>query len=168
MIIYFIALTPCVVYTRDNSDNTAFHVACQRGHLEVTELMLKNSSWLQMDWDGKNSMRKTAFQLACCKGHVKIAEMIMNKSAELKIDLNTNSGPDGYTAFHLACMGGDSEIERSNCTRIVEMLIDQSEYHKIDVTTKTNRGLNGYQIAKRCKNTGVINLIKAKRPCLLV
>ena len=110
---------------------------------------------------------KDCFQLACSKGHLKIAEMIINKSADLKINLNTK-GQDGHSTFQLACMGGDSEIERSNCTKIVEMLIDQSEYHKIDVTTKTNRGHNGYQIAQRCKNTLVINLIKTKMQSLVV
>ena len=61
---------------------------------------------------------KDCFQLACSNGHLKIAEMMINKAADLKINLNTK-GQDGHSAFQLACMGGDLEIERSNCTKVV-------------------------------------------------
>ena len=53
--------------------------------------------------------------------------MLIQKSAEFNIDLNAKD-EDGMTAFHLACTRG-----RKN---IVEMIIDNAESFKIDLTKK--------------------------------
>ena len=128
---------------------------------------MKNSSRLKIDWNGKDVFDTTAFQLVCLKGHLRIAEMIMNNSANLKIDLNMKGGHDGSTAFHFACVGGDSAMETFNCARVVEMIIEQSECHKIDLTSKDDYGQNGYKAAEHYKNIEVIKLIKTKMPSLV-
>ena len=154
--------------TKDNEDSTAFHLACFHGQLEVAKLIMENSSRLKIDWNGKKISDTTAFQLVCLEGHLKIAELIINNSAKLKIDLNMKGGNDGSTAFHLACVGGDSAIKMINSARVVEMLIEQSECHKIDLTVKDEYGQNGYQVAEYFKNIDVIKLIKTKVPSLVI
>ena len=153
---------------KDNGDSTAFWLACYHGQVEIAEMMLENSSRIEMDWDGKNICGTTAFITVCGKGHLKLAEMMMNKSVSLKIDLNNKTSCNRKTAFHFACSGGNSAIQRVNCLRVVEMLIEQSEYHKIDLTAKDRYGRNGYQMAEKWKITEVINLIKFEKPSLVV
>ena len=145
---------------KDIGDSTAFWLACYHGQVEIAKMMLDNSSRIEMDWDGKNICGTTAFQSVCGKGHLKLAEMMINKSVSLKIDLNNKTSCNGKTAFHFACSGGKSAIQRVNCPRIVEMLIEQSECHKIDLTAKDRFGKNGFQMAEKWKNTEVINIIK--------
>ena len=154
--------------TKNNEDSTAFHLACFHGQLEVAKLIMENSSRLKIDWNEKNIFDTTAFQLVCLQGHLKIAELIMNNSTNLKIDLNMKGGNDGSTAFHLACVGGDSAMKTLNCARVVEMLIEQSECHKIDLTVKDEYGQNGYKVAEHFKNIEVIRLIKTKVPSLVI
>ena len=154
--------------TKNKEDSTAFHLACFHGCLEVAKLIIENSSRLKIDWNGKDVFDNTAFQVVCMEGHLKIAEMIMNNSANLKIDLNMKGGHDGSTAFHFACVGGDSAMEMFNCARVVEMIIEQSERHKIDLTAKNDYGQNGYKVAEYYKYTDVMNLIKTKMPSLVV
>ena len=154
--------------TKNNEDSTAFHLACFHGRLEVAKLIMENSSRLKIDWNGKDVFDNTAFQVVCMEGHLKIAKMIINNSANLKIDLNMKGGHDGSTAFHFACVGGDSAMETFNCARVVEMIIEQSQCHKIDLTAKDDYGQNGYKVAEHYKNIEVIKLIKTKMPSLIV
>ena len=77
----------------------------------------------------------------------------------IKIDLN-NKGNYKGTAFHLACIRGN--------IKIVQMMIEKSDRHKIDLTEKDQQGKTGYEIAELFKNTEVVNLIKTKMPSLVV
>ena len=150
----------------DNTDSTAFHLACSEGHLEIAKMILENSSRMKIDLNRKNKTwcaqgGYTAFQLVCLRGYSKIAEIIINKSLELNIDLNPMCD-DGMTVFHLACVG-----PQLGNLRIVEMILEQAECHKIDLTAIERMGMNGYQIAEYYKNTDVINLIKTNMPGLV-
>ena len=150
--------------TKDNRDNTGFHSACFKGHFEIVKMILENSPWLQIDLNKKDIGGCTGFELAIMYGHLNIAEMVIDKSLSLKINLNTTCS-GGLTVFHLACLGSQSDT----CTKIVEMVIEMSEYHKIDLTAKDKRyGETGYQMAEFFKMTEVINLIKNKMPSLVV
>ena len=148
----------------NDCDRTGFHLACYHGHLKLAKMVLKNSQRLKMDLNKKDNCGLTGFHLAILEGHSSIAEMIINKSSGSKIDLNTNTNT-GFTVFHLACVGRPSD-KRS---RIVEMILEFSESHKIDLTAKDKKhGRTGYQLAEFFKNTEVINLIKTKMPSLVV
>ena len=147
----------------DNEECTALHLACHNGHLEVAEMILENSSRLKMDLNRRDIGGYTAFHLACVLGHQKIAEMIMNHSSCLKIEFNTPCN-NGMTIFHSACKGRQSD----NRTKLVKIIIEWSERHKIDLTAKDKYGRNGYHIAESFKNTEVINLIKTKMPGLVM
>ena len=150
--------------TKDNMDSTGFHLACYSGHFEIVKMILKNSSRLQIDLNSRNRGGYTGFQLVILKGYLNIAEMVVNNCSSLKIDLNTRTN-EGMTVFHLACSGSQSE----NRTRIVEMVLELSECHKIDLRAKEkDYGESGYQLAKYFKRTEVVNLIKTKMPSLVV
>ena len=69
-------------------------------------------------------------------GHSKIAEMLTQKSAEFNIDLNAKD-KGGITAFHFACSRGWKII--------VEMIIDNTESFKADLTKKDSLVRTGLQ-----------------------
>ena len=141
---------------------TAFHLACYGGHIKIVKMILENSSRLNFDLNRRDHSGYTAFQLVCLQGYLKIAEMMINQSLPMKIDLNTKCN-HGMTVFHLACVGLPSDDR----TRIVEIILQQSEYHRIDLTAVDDIGQSGYQIAQFYNNTEVINLIKSKVPTLV-
>ena len=88
--------------------------------------------------------------------------MLMKNSAEFNIDLNAkddnNSMTDGWTAFHLACLYGR--------TKIVDMMMDNSELFKLDLVAKDNTGQTGYMLAKHVRKRYVVNLINRKMPSI--
>ena len=149
--------------TKDNHGNTGFHLACSNGHFEIAKMILEQSPMLKINLNEKNKVGYTGFQLAIWKGNLNIAEIIVSKSSSLKIDLNTKSNED-MTVFHLACSGRKSETR----TKIVEMVLELSECHKIDLTAFGKRGQTGYQMAEYFNSTEVINLIKNRMPSLVV
>jgi len=182
---------------KDNDGRTAFHLACLNGHSEIAEMILKNSSNLKIDLNSKDFYDRTAFYAACNNGHSEIAEMIMKNSSELEIDLNSKEN-DGQTAFHVACAYGHSEIaemimkkssalkinlnvkDKYGCTafhlacmyghiRIVDMIIEQSDPLKLDLkAVEDSNGKTGFQMARKCRRTDVVNLIQTKMPSLSV
>ena len=83
----------------------------------------------------------------------------MKNSSELKIDLNTADNC-GLTAFHLACRNGR--------IRIIDMMIEQSEFLELDLKAEDRDDKTGYQLAKYHERTDIVNLIQTKMPCLAV
>ena len=75
----------------------------------------------------------------------------------LFIDLNTKDH-HGMTGFILACYWGRKYI--------VEMLIENSHYFKIDLTAKDNSGCSGYFWAKLKRKEDVIDIIERKMPTI--
>ena len=79
--------------------------------------------------------------------------MLIQKSDELEVDLNIKS-ENAFTAFHWACY--------YNRNGIVEMMIDNAKFYKLDLTAKDNKGRNGFQIAKHMEARKVVKLILKK------
>ena len=91
---------------------TAFHLACEYGNLDVVKLLIQKSTEFNIKLNTKDDFGRTAFHWACIKGHLKIAKLLMRKSSEANIDLNAK---DKYrqTAFHWACSKGQSKVRFS-------------------------------------------------------
>ena len=67
----------------------------------------------------------------------------------------------GNTGFHFACRNGHA--------RIVEMLIDQSEFLNLDLRAISHVwGKTGFQLAVEKNRFDVIDVIKSKMPSLIV
>ena len=116
---------------------TPFLLACEYGHVKIAEMLMKNSTELNIDLNAKTKLQngKTAFQLACEKGQSETTKMLMKNSTNLNIDLNiTDNG--GSTAFHFACKEGHLDI--------VEMLMKSSTNLNIDLNAKDNRGRTAF------------------------
>ena len=120
---------------KNEDGNTAFQLACKKGHSKVAKARIQKSAELNIDLNAKNQHGRTAFHYVCKEGHSDIAEMLMQKSAEFNINLNVKDD-EGITAFHLACSRG-----RKN---IVEMIIDKAKSYKIYLTEIDTFGRTGF------------------------
>ena len=143
-------LTGKGVTSNGRPHRTPFNWACFRGHYKVVELLIEKSNELNVDLiNCRDEGGGTPFLVACKKGHLKVAELLAQNSAE------TNAKTvKGQTAFHLACIYGQTEI--------VEMLMDNAKAYKIDFTAEDERCFTGLQYAISWKRQDVVDLIKTK------
>ena len=131
-------------------DGSPFHLACRNGKAGIAEMIMKNSTRLNIDLDAKyNIIYYTAFHLACMNGQLKVAEILMKNSAEFKIELN-GEDPNGQTGFHLACMNGQSKI--------VEMLMKNSAEFNIEWNAKEFFGQTAFHYACLHGRKNLVNL----------
>ena len=85
-----------------------------------------------------------------------MAEIFIRRSDELKVDLN-HEGAFGFTAFHLACSNGRSEI--------VELFLENSSYSNIKFN-KNLKGESGCFNSVYLNDTGSCNTLYHKTPLL--
>jgi ankyrin repeat protein len=57
--------------------DTVLHIACEHGHVEVIERLLKES---RLYLGAKNSRGNTALHIACEHGHVEVVERLLKES----------------------------------------------------------------------------------------
>ena len=130
---------------------TAFHHACEEGHLEVAKMIMQRSAELKIELNSENNDGNTGFHLAAIHDRANIVEMIIHKSSELKIDIDSKSFC-GWTAFHWACYGGYEEV--------VQIIKNNIKYFKENILRiQDNDGKTGYQIAKENKQYKVLEVL---------
>jgi ankyrin len=134
----------------NDEGETAFFVACGKGHLNIISVILKKSDELKIDLNNKHNHFQTPFLVACRKGQMNIASILMKKADELKIHLNSKDN-DGRTAFHVACLNGHSEI--------AEMIMKNSSDLKINLNSKDNGGWTAFHLACRNGHSDIVEMI---------
>ena len=106
---------------------TPFHIACQYGHSEIANFLIKNTAkfWLK----SADKMGRTAFHLACENGHMQIAAIVFKVFNESFINEKNGMlmGVFGLTAFQIACIEGHIEL--------VELILRKSLEHKKKLDT---------------------------------
>ena len=65
---------------------TAFHLACRNGCLNIVELLLENIE--NIDINARDKKKSTGFILACQKGHVNVVKVLLKNAVAVEIDLN--------------------------------------------------------------------------------
>merc|ERR1719483_2061675 len=81
---------------------TGFHYACRSGHIEIVELLIKNSVELNFNLNAKANNGFTGFHYACFNGHVKMVELLIQNSVEFHINLNAKNENRGLTGYALS------------------------------------------------------------------
>ena len=90
-----------------NLNNTALHIACMGGHVDIVQLLLDKYSD-QFILTDKNSNGQTPLHLAAWAGHDALTKLLITKySAPTNI---TNS--KGNTAFLMACLRGHLSVAK--------------------------------------------------------
>ena len=54
---------------KERFGRTAFHRACENGHSEIVEMLIKNASSTNIDLNIKDRIGCTAFHCACVNNH---------------------------------------------------------------------------------------------------
>ena len=65
---------------------TAFHLACRNGCLNIVEALLENIE--NIDINARDKKKSTGFILACQKGHVNVVKVLLKNAVAVEIDLN--------------------------------------------------------------------------------
>ena len=86
-------------------------MACQYGHVDVAQVIINNSTQINIDFNDKNIEGQTAFHLVCRAGNSRVVESLLMSSYEQEIDFDFDAQDlHGQTALHLACSYGHNKI----------------------------------------------------------
>ena len=164
-------------------NETPFHFACKLGHFDIAEVIVKNSTKLNIDLNVKDCSGFTGFHLACNFGQTKVVELLIKNysakmisygatgfelfclegqpetdSDQLKIDFNIKD-KYGWTGFHWAC-------ERDRI-EIVELLIKNSAEKNIFLNAKDDFGwTTGFHLACKKGRKRIVELLINSPECL--
>ena len=127
-------------HQRENDGVTAFMFACQKGHVQIAELLLK----YQADPNARYKDGTNCFIFACNNGHIPIVKLLLRK--EFKVDPNVSNN-NGWTALMSACANGRTET--------VELLLAIV----VDINIKNNDGWNAFMLACEKGHSEVVELL---------
>lgn len=86
---------------RTKQDMTAFHLACEKGHVGIAQFLLQHHSFSLTDTILSGA---TALHLSCNTGHLPMVQWLLT-FPEIREKINSVDA-DGSTALHLACSYG--------------------------------------------------------------
>ena len=143
----------------DKDGRTAFHWACAKGHTECAEALVTYGC----DTAAKDRKGHTGMHLAMALGQGKTVDRLRELVALKLVEEKANEGKTitgenidwsakGYTAFHLACAGGEVE-------HVAAMIRAGVDTTCVTTTKDDFAGETGYDVAKRLKHTAVVKLL---------
>jgi ankyrin repeat protein len=106
---------------KDAQENTALHLAAQRGHTEIVNL-LTNSG--QRDLQKKNKDKNTPLHLAAANGHTDTLLALLKKGAPINA-----SNIDKNTALHLAAQNGHLAVILALIAQNADLNADNAEQY---------------------------------------
>ena len=133
--------------TTDRRKQTALHLACQNGKIEIVQLLIASSKDFSIDlnaFNARDNHGRTAWHSACENGRTEIVQLLITSSKDYSIDLNARDD-SGRTALRLACNNGRTEI--------VKLIIASSKNFSIDLNAfnaRDNHGRTAWHSA--CEN----------------
>ena len=86
--------------TKDDHGYTAFHLACDRGHVNAAKIIMANSAALKIDLNTKSEFGDTPYHSACYKGHTEVVQLMLDHSKILNIDLTAEDNDGNTGIFH--------------------------------------------------------------------
>ena len=114
-----------VDHTNEDGVN-AFMLACENGHTQIVELLLKE----QVDPNVQDKDGWNAFMLACQNGHTQIVELLLNKQVDPHVQ-----DKNGLNSLMAACNTDNSEI--------VQLLINAGADPNLQITSSIIPVMNG-------------------------
>jgi ankyrin len=131
---------------QDKDGQTAFHLACTNGHLNVVEIFMKKSYLLGIDLTIQDFHGSTGFHLACQN---ETAEIIMKNHI---YDLNINARDNlGQTPFHNACLFRNYKVAK--------WMMDSATQLKIDFNTQNYYGNTALHLACLANSSKIVQLL---------
>ena len=137
------------VNIKNQSEETAFHLACNNGDLNIVQLLLKNTD-LEIDFNAKEKCQGfTAFHFACKQGHFDVVKVLVENATALSLDINAKCKM-GNTGFQYAGGNGFSDI--------VKILMENAALFGIDLNAKDDFGLSPFLWACNHANIDIVNI----------
>ena len=106
-----------------STGDTALTYACENGHTEVADLLLKYGAELEHESEGG----RTPLMKAARAGHLSTVSFLLKRGAEV----NRATANNDHTPLSLACAGGHQGV--------VEVLLQHGAdpFHKLKASTRT-------------------------------
>lgn len=123
---------------------SAFHMACSRGHLEVVKKMIEQGVNVTL----KNHLGLSAFFLAAWHNQPLVLEYLCQFC---RLDINQKEGAQGLTALHVAVLRKHFET--------VEKLLDLGA----DPTTLSRMGASPFYIAANTNDVKILKCLKTRQ-----
>lgn len=90
----------------NNDEETAFHITCKKGHLEIAQLLLATN----INANKTNKIGQSALHLACDNGHLEVVQQLLQVSG---INVNLECHDRNETALQIAARKGYLKIVKS-------------------------------------------------------
>ncbi|OLQ04888.1 Calcium-dependent protein kinase 2 [Symbiodinium microadriaticum] len=132
--------------SRQDAVETPLGIAAQRGHVEISRLLLEACADKDKICRG---VRKTPLGLACCGGHVEIVRLLL----EARADKDNTDGQGITTAIQLASSRGQVEI--------VRLLLDNTNTKEFKPVS--GQGRTALAHASRRGHTEIVRLLLQAR-----
>ncbi|MBK2026882.1 ankyrin repeat domain-containing protein [Allofrancisella guangzhouensis] len=130
-----------------HKDTNLLYIACQSGHTEIIDLLLKEGS---SDINkARNTGGSTPLYTACQNGHTEIVSLLLKNGADINKARNT-----GTTPLFIACQNGHIEI--------VSLLLKNGA----DINKTKNTGTTPLSIARQSGHTEIVNLLEKTQASL--
>ena len=133
--------------SRQDAVETPLGIAAQRGHVEISRLLLEACADKDKICRG---VRKTPLGLACCGGHVEIVRLLL----EARADKDNTDGQGITTAIQLASSRGQVEIVRL----LLEANTNTKEFKPV-----SGQGRTALARASRRGHTEIVRLLLQAR-----
>ena len=105
-----ILLSRCSSFQPDADDNTAAHIAAQKGNVLIIEQLIKKSVFdIENIASMKNSNLDTPLHLAAKEGHAQVVSLLLNTCNGYQI-ATMEQNMQGYAPIHLAALKGHLSI----------------------------------------------------------
>lgn len=116
----------------DYYGNTALHIACREGNIDIAQIMFQYASNHLM-LDLRNYDGLTCLHIAALQKHYRMIELLLSKGA----NINVQDGKSGRTVLHYAA-------EHGNAT-LVNLLFN---YSQLDINATTYSGMSALYLAE--------------------
>ncbi|XP_067659864.1 putative ankyrin repeat protein RF_0381 [Haliotis asinina] len=88
----------CDMKKQDKDGNSVLHMACIGGNKDIVEEILSKE---HIDINSRGQSHRTPAMMAAVCGRQEVFDLLVNRGADL-----TLADRDGFSVYHLACMGG--------------------------------------------------------------
>ena len=133
------------INARDNLQNTALHIAAERGHERIVKLLLRHP---KIEINAKNQLGWTALSKATFSGHRNIIRQLISHS-DLEVSLVDQNR---QTALHWAASAGRFDM--------VQILVNEFKIN-INITNRPDKQ-TAYDIAHALGYTEIAEFLKKK------
>ena len=90
--------------------NTGFQLACYHGYSRVVEILLRETTEVEIDFNAVDEIGRTGFHWSCFKGHLAVIKLLVEDSNELRRINFLAKDNFGDTGYNLAVQNNKNNV----------------------------------------------------------